>query len=133
MVPLNVLLKGREVAYHLDDSDAKAYLCFQGTPELPMAQDGYAGFEQTEGCETFVVITADPAAASPIDGRDATGNSTITPQLTSMSSRMRAYIFELVASLMEGAGFDPKQDPRPVVKATRFAPLAIWPVAPIGS
>src|SRR6187549_2594916 len=68
VVPLNVLLKGREVAYHLDDSDAKAYFCFQGTPELPMAQEGYAGFELTEGCETFVVITADPAAASPIDG-----------------------------------------------------------------
>ena len=25
VVPLNVLLKAREVAYHLDDSDAKAY------------------------------------------------------------------------------------------------------------
>src|SRR3712207_7477995 len=34
VVPLNVLLKGREVAYHLGDSDAKAYLCFQGTAEL---------------------------------------------------------------------------------------------------
>ena len=31
VVPLNVLLKGREVAYHLDDSDAKAFLCFEGT------------------------------------------------------------------------------------------------------
>ena len=31
VVPLNVLLKGREVAYHLDDSDAKAYFCFEGT------------------------------------------------------------------------------------------------------
>src|SRR3712207_4987039 len=27
VVPLNVLLKAREVAYHLADSDAKAYLC----------------------------------------------------------------------------------------------------------
>ena len=25
VVPLNVLLKGREIAYHLSDSDAKAY------------------------------------------------------------------------------------------------------------
>ena len=40
VVPLNVLLKGREVAYHLDDSDAKAYFCFQGTPELPMGAGG---------------------------------------------------------------------------------------------
>ena len=28
VVPLNVLCKGREVAYHLADSDAKAYFCF---------------------------------------------------------------------------------------------------------
>ena len=60
VVPLNVLLKGREVAYHLDDSDAKAYFCFQGTPELPIGQEGYAGFQEAEGCEHFFVITADP-------------------------------------------------------------------------
>ena len=42
-MPLNVLLKGREVAYHLADSDAKAYFCFEGTPELPMGRAGYAG------------------------------------------------------------------------------------------
>src|SRR6188508_2979614 len=45
VVPLNVLLKGREVAYHLDDSQAKAYFCFQGTPELAMGVEGHAGFE----------------------------------------------------------------------------------------
>ena len=38
VVPLNVLLKPREIAYHLRDSDAKAMFCFQGTPELPMAE-----------------------------------------------------------------------------------------------
>jgi long-chain acyl-CoA synthetase len=68
VVPLNVLLKGREVAYHLVDSDAKAYFCFQGTPELPIGQAGHEGFETTDGCEHFFVITADPAAASPIEG-----------------------------------------------------------------
>ena len=47
VVPLNVLLKGREVAYHLADSEAKAYFCFQGTAELPIGQEGYAGFEAT--------------------------------------------------------------------------------------
>ena len=50
VVPLNVLLKGREVAYHLGDSDAKAYFCFEGTADLPMAKEGYAGFQQAEGC-----------------------------------------------------------------------------------
>ena len=68
MVPLNVLLKGREVAYHLDDSDAKAYFCFQGTAELPIGQEGYAGFQEAEGCEHFFVITADLDGESPFEG-----------------------------------------------------------------
>jgi len=70
VVPLNVLLKGREVAYHLEDSDAKAYLCFEGTPELPMGSEGWAGFTQAAGCETFFLITATPWADSPIDGAE---------------------------------------------------------------
>ncbi|MDM8539592.1 long-chain fatty acid--CoA ligase [Desulfococcaceae bacterium HSG9] len=72
-VPLNVLLKGREIAYHLKDSQAKAYFCFQGTPELPMAQEGQIGFNDVPECENFWVITADPAAASPIDNTDTFG------------------------------------------------------------
>jgi long-chain acyl-CoA synthetase len=73
VVPLNVLLKGREIAYHLDDSDAVAYFCFEGTDELPIGQAGHEGFTQTEGCEHFFVITVDPAAASPIDGTETLG------------------------------------------------------------
>ncbi len=68
VVPLNVLLKGREVAYHLADSEAKALFCFQGTPELPIGQAGHEGFSETPGCEHFFMIPADPAAASPIEG-----------------------------------------------------------------
>ena len=75
VVPLNVLLKGREVAYHLDDSDAKAYFCFQGTPELPIGAEGKAGFDQTDGCEHFFVITAGPAAESPIEGAETMGRA----------------------------------------------------------
>ncbi len=73
VVPLNVLLKAREVAYHLKDSEAKAYFCFEGTPDLPIAEEGYAGFQQAEGCESFFVITADPSAASPIEGTETMG------------------------------------------------------------
>ena len=36
VVPLNVLLKPREIAYHLKDSEAKAVLAFEGTAELPI-------------------------------------------------------------------------------------------------
>ncbi len=73
VVPLNVLLKGREVAYHLADSEAVAYFCFQGTPELPIGESGYAGFESTDVCEQFFLITADPAAESPIEGAETMG------------------------------------------------------------
>jgi long-chain acyl-CoA synthetase len=73
VVPLNVLLKPREIAYHLDDCDAKAYFCFEGTAELPMGRDGWAGFNDTPGCEHFFLVTADPAAASPIEGAETFG------------------------------------------------------------
>src|SRR4051812_34021561 len=73
VVPLNVLLKGREIAYHLKDSQARAYLCFEGTPELPMGAEGFAGFGEADGCDTFFLITADPAAASPIEGAETLG------------------------------------------------------------
>ncbi|MCW2843139.1 MAG: lcfB 3 [Nocardioides sp.] len=76
VVPLNVLLKGREIAYHLADADAKAYFCFQGTEDLPMATEGYAGFQEVDGCEQFFVITADPSADSPIEGTETLGAAT---------------------------------------------------------
>ena len=68
VVPLNVLLKRREIAYHLQDSDAKAYFCFQGTPQLPMGEEGWAGFNEVDECEHFWMITANPAGPSPIEG-----------------------------------------------------------------
>lgn len=68
VVPLNVLLKGNEIAYHLQDADAKAYFCFEGTPQLPMAQMGHEGFNASDDCEHMFVMTADPAGPSPIEG-----------------------------------------------------------------
>ncbi|MBN6057623.1 long-chain fatty acid--CoA ligase [Nonomuraea sp. RK-328] len=62
VVPLNVLLQPREIAYHLDDSDAKALFCFEGTPELPLGERGRAGFEAADGCEHFFVLPATPLA-----------------------------------------------------------------------
>ncbi|HET7688747.1 MAG TPA: long-chain fatty acid--CoA ligase [Nocardioidaceae bacterium] len=70
VVPLNVLLKGREVAYHLGDSEAKAYFCFEGTPDLPIGQEGWAGFNDAPGCEHFFLITAALGGDSPIEGAE---------------------------------------------------------------
>ncbi|MFC9788165.1 long-chain fatty acid--CoA ligase [Rhodococcus sp. NPDC127528] len=68
VVPLNVMLKGREIAYHLTDSSAKAYFCFEGTAELPMGEYGRAGFVESDGCREMFLVTADPAAVAPVDG-----------------------------------------------------------------
>src|SRR5690242_21439125 len=65
VVPLNVLLTEREIAYHLADSAAKAYFCFEGTAELPLGKAGLAAYRRTAGCEHFVMLTTDPAATSP--------------------------------------------------------------------
>ncbi|KAB2346382.1 long-chain-fatty-acid--CoA ligase [Actinomadura rudentiformis] len=71
VVPLNVLLKPREIAYHLDDSDAKAFFCFEGTPELPLGEAGHAGFEQAAECEHFFLLPASLATTeSPIEGAE---------------------------------------------------------------
>jgi len=68
VVPLNVLLKPREIAYHLQDSDAKALLVFEGTPELPLAQTAKAALEETPSCRHLIVMTVRPDAASPVPG-----------------------------------------------------------------
>lgn len=65
VVPLNVLCKRREIAFNLDDSDARFFLCFEGNASLPMAEEGAAGFSEVDTCEHLVIITADPAAPNP--------------------------------------------------------------------
>ncbi|WP_338794038.1 long-chain fatty acid--CoA ligase [Bernardetia sp. MNP-M8] len=74
VVPLSVLLKRDEIEYHLKDSGAKAYFCFEGTAELPMAIEGKAGFDATTSCEQFYVITGNPAAPSPIENTETLGS-----------------------------------------------------------
>jgi len=73
VVPLSVLLKKDEVAYHLHDSEAKAYFCFLGAPGLPMLEEGYAGFQEAPQCKDLFVITAKPTDPSPIDGLKTLG------------------------------------------------------------
>lgn len=70
VVPINILLKTFEIAYHLKDSNAKAYFCFQGTAEIHMGKMGYEAFIQEEGCESFYMITTDPSKPASIEGCD---------------------------------------------------------------
>ncbi|MEN2283331.1 long-chain fatty acid--CoA ligase [Algoriphagus sp. SE2] len=73
VVPLSVLLKHDEIEYHLQNSGAKAYFCFEGTKELPMAKEGYEGFQKVSDCEFFYVITAQMTDPSPIEGTSTLG------------------------------------------------------------
>jgi long-chain acyl-CoA synthetase len=78
VVPLSVLLKGDEVAYHLQNSDSKAYFCFQGTPELPMGEYGFNGFENAPDCEEFFMIMANPADKSSVEDTKTLGQLMLT-------------------------------------------------------
>ncbi|MBX7053483.1 MAG: long-chain fatty acid--CoA ligase [Pyrinomonadaceae bacterium] len=70
VVPLNVLFKPREIAYHLTDSDARAVFVFEGTDELPLAATVKEGFDQVPTCEKLIVMTGDLMGKSPIDGHE---------------------------------------------------------------
>ncbi len=73
VVPLNVLFKAREFAYHLRDSDAKAVFVFEGAGELPMAQTIKEAFDAIDECEHLIVMTLDENAASPVKGAKTFG------------------------------------------------------------
>jgi len=66
VVPLNVLFKPREIAYHLSDSDAKAIFVFEGTDELPLADTVKEAFDQVPTCEKLIVMTKGLMDQSPL-------------------------------------------------------------------
>jgi long-chain acyl-CoA synthetase len=63
VVPLNILLKTREVTYHLRDSAARAMLAFEGTPEVPIANVARAACEEA-GCRDLLIMPAAPRASN---------------------------------------------------------------------
>src|SRR3982751_6913950 len=67
VVPINVLLKPREIAYHLRDSGARAMLVFEGTTELPMAAMARAACDDAR-CGPLIVMPLDPARPPGIEG-----------------------------------------------------------------
>ncbi len=73
VVPLNVLLKPREIAYHLQDAGVKAYFCQEGNPELPIGEMGFTAFQKVDNCTQFFLMTNDHNATSPIKGTKSLG------------------------------------------------------------
>jgi long-chain acyl-CoA synthetase len=63
-----VLLKPREIAYHLRDAEVKAYFCQVGTFELPMGEMSFSAFQETDNCKYFFLMTNDQFATAPTKG-----------------------------------------------------------------
>jgi long-chain acyl-CoA synthetase len=53
VVPLNVLLKQNEIQYHLEDSDAKALIVWEG-----FLGEAAAGFRKAQTCHNLIVVPA---------------------------------------------------------------------------
>lgn len=67
-VPLNVMLKANEFAYHLADCGARVFLCHVGNPACPMGEEGRRGFDSVAACEHFVTIEGDANWSAPAPG-----------------------------------------------------------------
>jgi len=60
VVPLNVLLKADEIAYHLTDSDAVALIAWD-----ELLEHARPGFDRAESCRSLIVAGADPRKPTP--------------------------------------------------------------------
>ncbi len=86
VVPLNIMLKSREIAYHLDDSGARAYFCFEGGPDLPIGDFGRTAFASAPQCrDMFIVGDGYEAATDGVQRLDAA----LTGMSTEFSSAVR--------------------------------------------
>jgi long-chain acyl-CoA synthetase len=63
VVPLNVLFKRHEVAYHLDDSDAVALIVWEG-----FLGEAAEGFQQAKQCQHLIAAQAPGSSAALPDG-----------------------------------------------------------------
>ncbi|NTU78366.1 MAG: long-chain fatty acid--CoA ligase [Chloroflexales bacterium] len=60
VVPLNVLFKHSEIQYHLEDSDAKALIVWEG-----FAAEAVPGFRRAQTCHNLIVVQA-PGSTAPL-------------------------------------------------------------------
>ena len=64
VVPLNVQLKGREIAYYLNDSKARVLVAFEG-----FSAEARRSLEEASGCEQLWITGGEGAAGPSEDGR----------------------------------------------------------------
>ncbi len=63
VVPMNVLLAPDEIEYHLNDSDAVAFVAWEG-----FFDQARAGFNRVESCKHLIIARATPNGAPPPQG-----------------------------------------------------------------
>ncbi|TDC76229.1 long-chain fatty acid--CoA ligase [Actinomadura sp. 7K507] len=67
VVPLNVLLKEREYAYHLREADVRAFFAFESGGDAPMGEEARAGFRQVDQCRHFFGVSPGRTGDVPAD------------------------------------------------------------------
>ncbi|GAC1400867.1 MAG: long-chain fatty acid--CoA ligase [Ktedonobacteraceae bacterium] len=85
VVPLNVLLKAPEVAYHLGDSDAVMLIVWEG-----FVAEAVSGYQQTETCHHLVIVNTPGSQTLP----NVEGATRLNAMMADASS-----IFEMVATM----------------------------------
>ncbi|MAM88259.1 long-chain-fatty-acid--CoA ligase [Allohahella sp. A8] len=70
VVPLNILLNADEVAYHLEDSAAKAYIAFEGSQDVPIGRAAVDAFRKTTSCTHLWLIESGQSLVSSAIGQD---------------------------------------------------------------
>lgn len=61
VVPVSILSKRREVAFVLEDTQATALVCFSGSEELRLGEEGRAAFDGASTCRHFWYVADDPS------------------------------------------------------------------------
>ena len=85
-VPASILWKQRELAFVMQDTQAKGVVCFEGSAALPIGRECRAAFEETDSCPHFWLIPDDPEREA-VDGAP-TIQSLIRPAQDSLPTAM---------------------------------------------
>lgn len=86
VVPLCVLFKASEIAYHLKDSEAKAIFVFQGTEELPMLERAKEAFDLVDSCKHLIAMP-NPQAEPPSDNAITMFNTLVGSESPAFETR----------------------------------------------
>ncbi len=92
VVPVNTLLKARELEYHLRDSGAVAFFCFAGTPELHSGAEGRLAFDAVEECRDLFVI-GNPAEPAEQLGTHLAGVSAEDPRIAGAETDVAVILY----------------------------------------